>query len=205
MKFDPRKHHRRSIRLKGYNYAQPGAYFITICTYQRQCWFGDIRDGKMYLNQIGKIVAQEWIRSCQIRPSLQLDEWVIMPNHFHGIVIITDTNTNGNPVGAHRCAPLPTPKNQPLNQSVIPQRQSRSLSSFIAGFKSAVTIRINAIRQTSNPPIWQRNYYESIVRDPDSLNPVREYIINNPKMWTDDPENTHLDSNTQQFLIDLPF
>ncbi|MEQ8962964.1 MAG: transposase [Coleofasciculus sp. C2-GNP5-27] len=201
MKFDPQKHHRRSIRLKGYNYAEPGAYFITICTYQRQCWFGNIRDGKMYLNQIGKIVAQEWINSGQIRPSLQLEQWVIMPNHVHGIVIITDTNT----VGAHRYAPLPTPQNRPSKQSVIPPRKPRSLSSFVAGFKSAVTIKINTIRQTSNPPIWQRNYYESILREQDSLNTVRQYIIHNPQQWMNDPENPLLDSNNQQLLIDLPF
>src|SRR4028119_872493 len=100
MNFNPQKHHRRSTRLKGYDYAQPGAYFVTICTYQRQCWFGDIRDGRMYWNHIGYIVAQEWARSSQIRQEIELDEWVIMPNHLHGIVFITDINTVGNTVGA---------------------------------------------------------------------------------------------------------
>jgi REP element-mobilizing transposase RayT len=102
MKFDPQKHHRRSIRLKGYNYAQPGAYFITLCTYQKQCWFGDIRNGQMYLNQIGKIVVREWVRSSEIRREISFDEWVLMPNHLHGVVIINGDGT----VRAHSRAPL---------------------------------------------------------------------------------------------------
>jgi REP element-mobilizing transposase RayT len=118
---------------------------------------------------------------------------------IHGIMVLPDR------MRAHRHAPLPTPQNRSSQQSVIPPRKPRSLSSFVAGFKSAVTIRINTIRQTSNPPIWQRNYYESILREQDSLNTVRQYIINNPQQWRNDPENPKLDSNNQQLLIDLPF
>jgi hypothetical protein len=129
MQFDPQKHHRRSTRLKGYDYAQPGAYFVTICTYQRQCWFGDICDGRMCLNHIGYIVAQEWVRSSQIRQEIELDEWVIMPNHLHGIVLITDINTVGNTVGAQGLAPLHPPPSNP----VAVHRQPRSLSSSSLG------------------------------------------------------------------------
>ena len=199
MPFDPQKHHRRSIRLKGYDYAQPGAYFITICTYQRQCWFGDIRDGQMHLNQIGKIVAQEWLRSSQIRQEIELDEWVIMPNHLHGIVIITDTNTHT--VGAHGRAPL----HANVSNHSPPYRQPRSLSSFVAGFKSAATKRINIIRQAAGIPIWQRNYHEKVVRDEASLHPIRQYILNNPQSWADDTENPQHHPKNQQSLIDLPF
>lgn len=195
MQFDPQKHHRRSIRLKGYDYAQPGAYFVTLCTYQRQCWFGDIRKGRMCLNHIGCIVAQEWIRSSQIRQEIQLDEWVIMPNHLHGIVLITDT------VGAHGRAPLHAPASNPAPL----HRQPHSLSSFVAGFKSAATKRINIIRQAPGIPIWQRNYHESIVRDEESLHSIRQYIANNPQYWTDDPENPQHYPENHQFLIDLPF
>jgi REP element-mobilizing transposase RayT len=193
MQFDPQKHHRRSIRLKGYDYAQPGAYFVTLCTYQKQCWFGDIREGQMCLNHIGCIVAQEWVRSSQIRQEIELDKWVIMPNHLHGIVLITDT------VGAHGPLHAPTSNPAPLH------RQPHSLSSFVAGFKSASTKRINIIRQAPGIPIWQRNYHESIVRDEESLHTIRQYIANNPQHWTDDPENPQHHPENQQFLIDLPF
>ncbi|NEQ26427.1 MAG: transposase [Microcoleus sp. SIO2G3] len=195
MNFNPQKHHRRSIRLKGYDYALPGAYFVTICTYQRQCWFGEILDGQMYLNQIGNVVVQEWMRSFQIRPGMKLDQWIIMPNHLHGLIILTDT------VGAHSCAPLP----KPLSNPVPPHRQPRSLSSFIAQFKSTVTKRINIICQAPGIPMWQRNYYESIIPDEESLHTIRQYIINNPQCWADDPENPQHYPENQQLLIDLPF
>lgn len=88
MKYNPEAHHRRSIRLKGYDYSQAGAYFITICTQSRECLFGEIMDREMRLNEAGKIVADEWIKSAEIRNEIELDTWVVMPNHFHGIVIV---------------------------------------------------------------------------------------------------------------------
>jgi putative transposase len=108
MKYDPDKHHRRSIRLPGYDYSQPGAYFVTICAYQRQCIFGDVIDGQMRLNQYGAIVADEWQKSSIIRREIELDAWVVMPNHFHGIVIIeNNVRANGNEyVGANGDAKL---------------------------------------------------------------------------------------------------
>ena len=90
MKFDPEKHHRQSIRLRNYDYSQPGYYFLIICTHKKQCWLGEIKSDQMHLNQIGKIVANEWLNTPKIRPNFQLDEWVIMPNHLHGIVIINE-------------------------------------------------------------------------------------------------------------------
>ena len=95
------KHHRRSIRLKGYDYSQPGRYFITICTYQRICLFGEIVNDKMILNSFVKIVDEEWQRTARIRPNIECDAYIIMPNHMHGIIIIHDT-----PVGAHCNMPL---------------------------------------------------------------------------------------------------
>jgi REP element-mobilizing transposase RayT len=100
MAYNPAKHHRRSIRLKGYDYTQSGAYFITICADRRQCLFGDIVDGRMVLNQYGMVVADEWQKSVLIRREIKLDIWVVMPNHFHGIVIIN------NNVGANGRSPL---------------------------------------------------------------------------------------------------
>ncbi|PPT07917.1 hypothetical protein CKA32_002715 [Geitlerinema sp. FC II] len=103
MKYDPRIHHRRSIRLHHYNYAKPGLYFITICAYQRQCLFGEIIDSQINLNIYGKIVAEEWMRSSEIRQEIMLDAWVVMPNHFHGLVEIVCTNANM--VGANGRSP----------------------------------------------------------------------------------------------------
>ncbi len=104
MEYNRHIHHRRSIRLPGFDYRQSGAYFVTLCTHNKEYWFGEIIDSKMHLNQLGKIVAKEWLRTPQIRPETTLDEWVIMPNHLHGIIIIT----NNHPVGAHRRALVST-------------------------------------------------------------------------------------------------
>jgi REP element-mobilizing transposase RayT len=193
MKFDPEKHHRRSIRLKNHNYSQPGYYFLTICTYQRQSWFGEIKNDRMYLNQIGKIVAEEWLNTPKIRSNFLLDEWVILPNHLHGIVIINEHileigKGNRDILGA-RDAPL--------------RQEANSISSFVAGFKSAVTKRINLLRDNRDIPIWQRNYYESIIRDEQSLIAIREYINNNPFQWKKDPDNQEEDQSGQE--LDLYF
>jgi putative transposase len=141
MKYNPEIHHRRSIRLKGYDYSQPGSYFITLCTYKRQCWFGEIHKGKMHLNQLGNIVKQEWLKSAQIRPNLRLDEWIIMPNHFHGIVWIVQSKIemkSEDNLSNEGVCNTPQP---PLREGL--RRPGNSLGSFIGGFKSAVTRRIN--------------------------------------------------------------
>ncbi len=178
-KYDPNRHHRRSIRLRGYDYTRPGAYFVTICTQHRVCLFGDVVDGEMQLNALGEIVWAEWFRSADIRAEIELhpNEFVVMPNHIHGIVWIVDNvgATGRANVGPHGCAPL--------------HRPPRSLASFIAGFKSAVTKRINKMRGTPGMPVWQRNYYEHIIRNENALNRIREYIAMNPSRWMTDREN----------------
>ena len=208
MTFDPEKHHRRSIRLRNYDYSQPGAYFVTICTYQKQSWFGEIKNGQIYLNQLGKIVADEWLKTCKIRPNFKLDEWVIMPNHFHGIVIINDYSGDDQSLGA-RDPPLDLgARDAPLDlgaRDAPLQQKPNSLSSCIAGFKSAVTKRINLLRQNTDTPIWQRNYYESILRDEKYLAVVREYIINNPKNWPNDRDYLPIDQQSQELYLDLLF
>ncbi|MGF1588591.1 MAG: transposase [Pleurocapsa sp.] len=186
MKYDPDKHHRRSIRLPGYDYSQSGAYFVTICAYQRQCIFGEIIDGQMVLNQYGAIIADEWQKSSVIRREIELDTWVVMPNHFHGIVIIKNTirecdraRANDNPVGANGRSPL---------QRMKP----KSLSSLMAGFKSITTKKINILRDTPATPLWQRNYYEHIIRNQDAMDKICQYIVNNPLSWEIDqlhPDN----------------
>lgn len=188
MKYNPEYHHRRSIRLQGYDYSQTGIYFVTICTHKRQCLFGEICNGKMILNQIGKIVAQEWLKSAEIRQEITLDQWIIMPNHLHGIVVIN------NKLGASLA---------PLRGDECGKRKPKSLSSFIGGFKSSVTKRINTICEHSDSVIWQRNYYEIIVRDEKQLNQIRQYMINNPQTWDEDPEKN--DNLSTEILIDLHF
>lgn len=103
MIYDPQKHHRRSIRLKGYDYRHPGAYFVTIRTRERECLLGEVKDGEMILNECGRIAADEWRKSAAIRDEIEMDEFIVMPNHLHGIVVI---GRAGLSVGAHGRAPL---------------------------------------------------------------------------------------------------
>ncbi|WP_036480014.1 transposase [Myxosarcina sp. GI1] len=199
MKYDRNKHHRRSIRLKGYDYSQPGAYFVTICTYERQCLFGKIVNGQMRLNGFGEIVAEQWQKSAVIRQEIKLDAWVVMPKHVHGIVVIT------NPVGANGGSPLRnnlpqhnrlSPCDRSIRHNHEPLRMKpKSLSSSIAGFKSTVTKQINILRDAPGTPVWQRNYYEHIIRDRSALNKIRQYVINNPLAWQTD--QLHLDNTTK--------
>ena len=172
MKYNPDVHHRRSIRLQEYDYSRAGAYFVTICTKNRKCLFGDVIGGQMVLNDAGQIVVDEWTKTALIRDEIQLDEWVVMPNHFHGIVWITH-GTARHCRGDRPVAPTAGP-------------QPRSLGAMIAGFKSAVTKGINELRQTPGAKLWQRNYYEHIVRNENELNRIRQYIINNPENWKSD-------------------
>ena len=158
------RHNRRSIRLQGYDYSGAGAYFVTVCTHNRACLFGDIEDGQMVLNDAGKIVTDEWMKSGEIRNEIELGEWVVMPNHFHGIVIIRR--------GDRPVATMPGPR-------------PKSIGSLMSGFKSAVTKRINEMRNTPGAKLWQRNYYEHVIRNDDELHRIREYIPNNPVRWED--------------------
>ncbi len=168
--------YRRSTRLKDYDYSQAGGYFITICTCNNIFLFGRIVQGKMNLSELGRIVEEEWFISAEIRPEIQQDAFVIMPNHIHGIAVITDINCDGAmKERAHGRAPL--------------RRVPRSLGSFVAGFKGATTRRINVLRKTPGASVWQRNYYEHVIRNEKDLNEIREYIQNNPLQWALDEEN----------------
>ena len=100
MKYNPEKHHRRSVRLREYDYSQPGAYFVTICTWDRECIFGNIINGEMELNEYGRIIEEEWLQTGYVRLNVEIDQYVVMPNHIHGILIITENNNH--PVGARR-------------------------------------------------------------------------------------------------------
>ena len=175
-RYNPDINHRRSIRLQGYDYAEAGAYFVTVCTYNREFLFGEITNGEMRLNEIGQVVIEEWLRTADVRKNIELDAFVVMPNHFHGIVVIT-----GNGRGVLQYAPT---ANQPSLRS-----PSQTIGAIVRGFKSITTKRINIIRNTLGVPVWQRNYYEHIIRTEDESNLLREYIVNNPAQWELDEEN----------------
>jgi len=180
MKFNPNKHHRRSIRLKEYDYSRPGAYFVTLCVHNRECLFGTITDGEMHLNEYGKIVQTEWLKSSEIRNEIELDAYQIMPNHFHGIVIIK----NGTMERRGERPFTPT-------RSIAPtfKMRPKSLSSLMAGFQSPVTSKINQLRGTPKQDVWQSNYFDRIIRNDNELIRTRKYIIENPMKWDQDKEN----------------
>ena len=171
MSYNPDIHYRRSIRLKDYDYSKSGAYFVAICSRNRECIFGDVVDGEMRLNDFGQIVQKYWTWLPHQYKYVQLDEWSIMPNHLHGIVVINDDCRGGS-----RTAPT----------NII---KRKSLGRLIGAFKTVSTKQINLIRSTPGVPVWQRNYYEHIIRNEEELNRIREYITNNPLQWVEDENN----------------
>ncbi len=174
MMYNPDQHHRRSIRLKGYDYTQPGAYFVTICTHQWVAMFGEIIDGEMKVNPMGRVVKEEWLKTTQIRSNVQLDEFIVMPNHVHGIIMIIDGRDTVRRIPAAEQFSNPV---------------SGSLPTIVRAFKSAVTRRINILRCAPGRSIWQSNYFEHIIRDDNALNRIREYIHYNPQRWCLDKYN----------------
>ncbi len=172
MTYDPKRHHRRSIRLPGYDYAQPGAYFVTICAYGGEPLFGEVIDGIMRLNQYGRIAQMCWLDLPRHYPHVMLDEFVVMPTHAHMITVLAgnsvqvETLNEGAPTGDQPTA---------LTRHGLPE--------VVRGFKTFSTKRINALRRTPGVPVWQRNYYEHIVRDDYALQAIRKYIRDNPLRW----------------------
>lgn len=171
----------KSIRLKGYDYSRAGAYFVTICTHNKECLFGSVMDENMVLNDFGRMVDVEWLKTAEIRKNVVLDGYVIMPNHFHGIFLITE-NDGGK-------ARLATTGYNVSIKMEFGKPKPGSLPVIVGSFKSAVTRQINLVRGTPGKEAWQRNYYEHIIRNPDELNRIREYIINNPLKWHLDRDN----------------
>ncbi len=167
---------RRSLRLSGYDYSQNGVYFVTVCAYRHANLFGEIDGGVMMPNAIGRIIAEEWRRTAELRPYVGLDVFVVMPNHLHGIIAILGEDKRTNP---------PAALAQPVKLK-YGKLQKRSLGAIIGRFKGSVTKRVRKMSIYRDFPIWQRNYYDHIVRNERSLQTIREYIMMNPERWAED-------------------
>lgn len=186
--FDSAVHHRRSIRLPGYDYAGAGAYFVTVCTHERECIFDDTEL---------KAVAEKVWRAVVGASGGPDDEFVVMPNHVHGIIWISARGTVGaqqrhRQLGGMRRCDVPHPVTTEPTAVVaapLPHVVPGSLAALVRAFKSATAKRINNIRATPGRPFWQRNYYERIIRNEDELHDIRQYISENPLKWACDPEN----------------
>ena len=165
MTYGPTQHHRRSIRLPAYDYAQAGAYFVTVVCKDRGLLLDDPR--------FRQVAEEAWLWLADRYEFVQLDEYVVMPNHLHGIIVIADPRRGGS-----RAAPTGAANRKPLGQ-------------LIGAFKTVSTKRINQIRGAPRLPVWQRNYYEHVIRNDEELNAVRQYIVDNPLNWDQDRENPH--------------
>lgn len=169
---------RKKNRACWHNYSEPGIYFITICTGDREQYFGKISNNEMQLSEIGRLISQCWEKIVEISPDIELDHYVVMPNHFHGILILKNSIEKGLSRNGDSEA-----------------RQYQRLPVVIGSFKSAVTKMVNA-KQDCLSFCWQKSYYDHIIRSSKSLNFIRQYIIDNPANWQDDLDNP-------SYLLDL--
>jgi putative transposase len=195
--FDAGVHHRRSVRLKDYDYRETGAYFVTICTVGRTCILGSIGE-TVELSPLGKIVEEAWSNLPSHYPGVELDEFTVMPNHVHGIIGLVDMADRGRGAGLK---PAPTVDSDrmvepgPISASTVgagfkpAPGESTPLSEIVRGFKTFSARRINQHRGTPGRPVWQRNYYERVIRSDRELKVIRTYIAENPSRWAEDHEN----------------
>jgi putative transposase len=174
---------RRSVRLPGYDYCAPAAYFVTICAFNRAPLFGECQDGVVCLSEAGRIAAMEWRNVGRCVPTATLDEWIVMPDHLHGIIVLAPTD--GPP---SEIALAAWRANQSRFVTVMQASATgpapRSLGAIIGTFKSVTTNRINVARRTPGMRVWQRGYYERVIRDEAALAKVRQYIAANPSQWS---------------------
>ena len=184
---DPEINHRRSILLKEYNYSSAGAYFVTVCTKDRRCFFGNILNEKMILNDAGTMVTKWYLELQKKFHDIKCDEHIIMPNHFHAMILN---------VGADLCV-CPRPDTHPdtsQGEHIGSPLQRLPLPTVVQWFKTMTTNEyIRGVKQHDWPSfsakLWQRNYFERVIRDEDELNRIREYIIYNPVKWAEDEDN----------------
>jgi putative transposase len=203
MLYNPKKYYRRSIRLKGYDYAQEGAYFITMCCKDRRCLFGDVVESEMIVNDAGRMIEMQWQALTNRFTHIHLHEFIIMPNHFHAILQIR--NIDEAHVGAPLVGALPVdvpkigdeseigqPKNTGQPQGIAPTMvPNKTVGDMVDAFKSITTVAyIRGIKNSGWIPfdgkLWQRNYFEHIIRNEESYQTIASYIVNNPSKWKDD-------------------
>jgi len=191
---DRQRPHRRSIRLQGYDYSRSGAYYVTLCTQDRACFFGEVVDTDMHLNDAGRLVSDSWRALPDRFPPIVLDAFVIMPNHIHGVVVITDDATtvhNRDVVGAGL---VPARDGSIVGATT---RVAPTLGDVIGAYKSLVTVQYaRAVNARGWLPfrkrLWQRNYHEHVIRNAVSLNRIRHYILDNPRHWHEDRYNPNV-------------
>ncbi len=204
--YNPHHHHRRSIRLKGYDYAQAGLYFITICAQNRECLFGTVENGEMILNEYGQIAYNEWQKTPEIRTNVALGEFIIMPNHIHGIIeIIFQKENSKSEIGKFQ-SPSQTIGSIIRGYKIATIKKIKDLISLYSGNELKSEIGLGESKSEMNKgelqfapteaptekiiqldfKIWQRNYYEHIIRNEQAYQNISNYIVNNPLNWDKD-------------------
>jgi putative transposase len=178
---------KNSLRLRGFDYASEGAYFVTLIVHEHKCIFGKVVQGKVTHSKCGQIACEEWLRSSEVRSEIVLydDEFIVMPNHLHGIVWINN-NDGFESINPRLSKPLVRATGRlPIRDEVnsVTGPRPKSLSAFVAGYKSAVTKKINSLKGTPGYPVWMRNYHDRIVRNERELSAIRRYIHENPLKW----------------------
>jgi putative transposase len=212
------KYRIESSRLPRWDYSSPGYYFVTICTWDRGCLFGEILDNEMRLNAYGRIVLDEWNKTGIQRSNIRLDDFIVMPNHIHGIIRILSTNDyrcrsnrrdvarNVSTINAMKNTPPHGENDQIKTMSTISPK-SGSLSEIVRSFKSAATKRINGFRKSPGIPVWQPRFYDHIIRNVRELFAIRQYIRNNPANWAHDRnviESEEIKPAKQPWFVYLP-
>ena len=198
--FGTRKHHRQSTRLPGYDYSHNGLYFVTICSWRRECVFGEIVNGEMRLNELGEIVLETWHELPYRFPDIQFDQFVVMPNHVHGIIHIVGAPLVGAPNQTTNLSNKPKHQNTIGNQNRgnknlnwAGTRPAPTLGRVVGVFKSISAVQYIKYKRLNGSlsfhPLWQRNYHDHIIRNERSLNKIREYIVQNPPQWDLDRNN----------------
>jgi len=177
-------HQRKSIRLQGYDYAQAGLYFITICCQDRICRFGRVKNGEMILNEFGTIAHDAWMKKPEIRPNVDLHEFVVMPNHFHGIIEIHGRGELHSPQNMGASDTFQSHNGCECNSPLRRRSPSQTVGAIVRGYKSSVTQQLGLIGFAEK--LWQRNYYEHIIRNEQSYHTISAYITNNLAKWSDD-------------------
>ena len=206
MKYNPLIHHRRSIRLKGYDYSKAGAYFITICCDDRLHRFGKILDHKMILHQLGTIAYNEWISLSERFSNFELDVFQIMPNHMHGIIVLKDIDLDKTLRAMVAVAQDENEVNRAIaeeedkvNRATAEEEDKvnratarvapTTIADVVGAYKSIVSnecLKLYKLQNKQMGKLWERNYYEHIIRDENAYINISNYIINNPNKWDED-------------------